>query len=141
MITLDWTILAAGIVFLFTLWALNKLLFKPLLDVLDQRSSLTVETREEASQKAEYREALFQEYLEKIKQEKQRGYQSAEAVRKETMEERRKRISTARSEAEALMNKAKADVDIEVESVKQELKSDAEEMAKIIANRVLEKQK
>jgi len=141
MITLDWTILAAGIVFLFTLWALNKLLFKPLLDVLDQRSSLTVETREEASQKAEYREALFQEYLEKIKQEKQRGYQLAEAVRKETMEERRIRISEARSEAEALMNKAKAEVDREVESVKQDLKSDAEEIAKIIANRVLEKQK
>ena len=141
MITLDWTILAAGIVFLFTLWALNKLLFKPLLDVLDQRRSLTIETREEASQKAEYREALFQEYLEKIKQEKQRGYQLAEAVRKETMEERRIRISEARSEAEALMNKAKAEVDREVESVKQDLKSDAEEMAKIIANRVLEKQK
>ncbi len=139
MITLDWTILAAGIVFLFTLWALNKLLFKPLLDVLDQRRSLTVETREETSRKTEYREALFQEYLEKIKREKQKGYQLAEAVRKETMEERRRRISGARSEAESLMNRAKAEVDKEVESVKQELKGDAEEMAEIIANRVLEK--
>ena len=139
MITLDWTILAAGIVFLFTLWALNKLLFKPLLDVLDQRRSLTVETREETSRKTEYREALFQEYLEKIKREKQKEYQLAEAVRKETMEERRRRISGARSEAESLMNRAKAEVDKEVESVKQELKGDAEEMAEIIANRVLEK--
>jgi len=139
MITLDWTILAAGIVFLFTLWALNKLLFKPLLAVLDQRRSLTIETREEASQKTEYREALFQEYLEKVKQEKQRGYQLAEAVRKETMEKRRRRISEARSEAEALMNRAKAEVDEEAESVKQELKSDAEGMAEIIANRVLGK--
>lgn len=139
MITLDWTILAAGIVFLFTLWALNKLLFKPLLDVLDQRRSLTIETREEASQKTEYREALFQKYMEKIKQEKQKGYQLAEAVRKETMEERRGRISEARSEAEVLMNRAKAEVDKEVESVKQKLKSDAEGMAELIADRVLEK--
>ena len=139
MITLDWTILAAGIVFLFTLWVLNKLLFKPLLDVLDQRRSLTIETREEASQKTEYREALFQKYMEKIKQEKQKGYQLAEAVRKETIEERRGRISEARSEAEVLMNRAKAEVDKEVESVKQELKSDAEGMAELIANRVLEK--
>jgi F-type H+-transporting ATPase subunit b len=139
MITLDWTILAAGIVFLFTLWALNKLLFKPLLDVLDQRRSLTIETREEASQKTEYREALFQKYMEKIKQEKQKGYQLAEAVRKETMEERRGRISEARSEAEVLMNRAKAEVDKEVESVRQKLKSDAEGMAELIADRVLEK--
>ncbi len=139
MITLDWTILAAGIVFLFTLWALNKLLFKPLLDVLDQRRSLTIETREEASQKTEYREALFQKYMEKIKQEKQKGYQLAEAVRKETMEERRGRISEARSEAEVLMNRAKVEVDKEVESVKQKLKSDAEGMAELIADRVLEK--
>jgi F-type H+-transporting ATPase subunit b len=139
MISLDWTILAAGIVFLFTLWALNKLLFKPLLNVLDQRRSLTIETREEASQKTEYREALLQEYLEKVKQQKQKGYQLVEAVRKETMEERRKRIFEARSEAESLMNKARAEVNEEVESVKQELKRDAEEMAEIIADRVLGK--
>lgn len=139
MISLDWTILAAGIVFLFTLWALNKLLFKPLLNVLDQRRSLTVETREEASQKTEYRKALLQEYLEKVKQEKQKGYQLVEVVRKETMEERRKRIFEARSEAESLMNKARAEVSEEVESVKQELKRDAEEMAEIIADRVLGK--
>ena len=139
MISLDWTILAAGIVFLFSLWALNKLLFKPLLNVLDQRRSLTVETREEASQKTEYREALLKEYLEKVKQEKQKGYQLVEAVRKETMEERRKRIVEARSEAESLMNKARAEVNEEVESVKQELKRDAEKMAEIIADRVLGK--
>ena len=77
--------------------------------------------------------------MEKIKQEKQKGYQLAEAVRKETIEERRGRISEARSEAEVLMNRAKAEVDKEVESVKQELKSDAEGMAELIANRVLEK--
>lgn len=139
MISLDWTILAAGIVFLFTLWALNRLLFKPLLNVLDQRRSLTIETREEASQKTQYREALLREYLEKIKEQKQKGYQLVEAVRKETLEERRKRIFEARSEAESLMNKARAEVNEEVESVKRELKRDAEEIAEIIADRVLGK--
>lgn len=139
MISLDWTILAAGIVFLFTLWALSKLLFKPLLNVLDQRRSLTIETREEASQKTQYREALLREYLEKIKEQKQKGYQLVEAVRKEMLEERRERIFEARSEAESLMNKARAEVNEEVESVKRELKRDAEEIAEIIADRVLGK--
>ena len=139
MISLDWTILAAGIVFLFTLWALNKLLFKPLLNVLDQRRSLTIETREEASQKTTYREALLQEYLEKVKQEKQKGYQLVEAVRKETMEESRKRVLEARNEAESLRNEARAEMNEEVETVKQQLKRDAEEMAEIIADRVLGK--
>lgn len=139
MISLDWTILAAGIVFLFTLWALSKLLFKPLLNVLDQRRSLTIETREEASQKTQYREALLREYLEKIKEQKQKGYQLVEAVRKEMLEERRERIFEARSEAESLMNKARAEVKEEVESVKRELKRDAEEIAEIIADRVLGK--
>lgn len=139
MITLDWTILAAGIVFLFTVWALNKFLFKPLLDVLDQRRSLTVETREQASRKTEYREALYQEYLERIKQEKQKGYQLAEVVRKEMTEERRKKIVEARSRAESMMNQAKAEVAREIESVKLELKRDAEEMAETIASRILER--
>ena len=141
MITLDWTILVAGIVFLFTLWALNKLLFGPLLEILDERRSLTTETREKAAHKSQATEALFQEYAAKIREEKQRGYQLAEAVRKETMEERRRKISEARSEAESLLRKAKEEVAKEVEAAKRDLETDADEVAKTIAARVLDKPK
>lgn len=137
MITLDWTLLATGVVFLLTLWALNSLLFRPLLRVMDERAALTTDTREVASEKLEYQEALFQEYSEKLKQEKQRSYQLAESVRKEALQERQERLAKAREESEAQLRKAREEVSAEVEAVKGELRKNAEEIAEIISSRVL----
>jgi len=139
MITLNWTLLAAGAVFLFTLWALNKLLFRPLLAVLDERRAKTSDLQKVAAQKLDYHESLFQEYAEKIKQERQKGYLWAESSRKEAIEERQQIIGEARSEADALREKSRSQIGQEVELVRQRLQQDAEEMAGIITAHVLEK--
>ena len=139
MITLDWTLLITGVVFLFTLWALNKLLIKPLFRVLDERDALTVKAQASAREKMDYRETLFEEYAGKVKEEKQKGYQLAEGVRREALEARQARLIEARKEAEGLLGEARRKVEKEASAVKLSLKSDAEEMADMIAARVLEK--
>jgi len=139
MIDLNWTLLAAGIVFLITLWALNKLLFGPLLRVLDERRSKTSGLQKLAAEKLDYHEALFREYAEKTKQERQRGYAHAEASRKEVMAERQRLIGKARGEAEALRGKSRAQLEQEVKLVRQKLHQDAEEIAGVITARILEK--
>ncbi len=139
MIDLNWTLVAAGAVFLFTLWGLNKLLYKPLLHVLDERRARTVDVRKFAAEKLDYHEALFDEYSEKIKLEKQKGYARAETSRKEALEERKRLIGEARSQADALREKARSHIVQEAELVKQKLERNAEEIAEIIAAQVLEK--
>jgi len=139
MIELNWTLLAAGAVFLFTLWALNKLLYRPLLQVLDQRRAQTSDLRKLAADKLSYNEALFREYAEKIKQEKQKGYAEAETSRREAMEERQRLIGKARAEADNFREKARTQIDQEVELVRQRLHRNAEEIAGMIVARVLEK--
>jgi F-type H+-transporting ATPase subunit b len=139
MISIDWTILVAGAVFLLTLWLLNKCLFTPLLRVLDERRAKTTGLREEASRKLEYEAALFQEYSEKIKAEKRRGYQLAESARREAVDQRQEKLVGAREESETLVRQAKAEIELEVDKAKQKLEKDAEEMAAAIAVRVLEK--
>jgi F-type H+-transporting ATPase subunit b len=139
MIELNWTLLAAGTVFLFTLWALNKLLFKPLLQVLDERRSETSDLQKWASEKHDYHEALFQEYSEKVKQERQKGYAQAEVSRREAMEARQKLIGKAKGEADVLREKARTQIEQEVEQVRQKLHKNAEEIAGVMTARVLEK--
>ena len=139
MITLDWTVLASAVIFLFTVWALNRLLFKPLLQVLDERRAKTSELQDLAARKVDYQEALFQEYSEKIKQEKQKGYLLAESSRKEAMEGRQKIIAEARSKGDALREKARSQIEQEVELVRQQLQQNADEIAGVITARVLEK--
>ena len=139
MITLDWTVLASAVIFLFTVWALNRLLFKPLLQVLDERRSKTSELKDLAARKVDYQEALFQEYSEKIKQEKQKGYLLAESSRKEAMEGRQKVIAEARDKGDALREKARSQIEQEVELVRQQLQQNADEIAGVITAQVLEK--
>jgi F-type H+-transporting ATPase subunit b len=139
MIELDWTLVPSGIVFLFTLWALNKVLFKPLFGALDQRRERTLDVQQKAAKKFEYHEALVKEYADKIKQEKQRGYQLAETMRKNAMQERQKRISEARGEANRLREKARSQIEQEVEVVRQKLQREAEVIAEVITARVFEK--
>jgi F-type H+-transporting ATPase subunit b len=139
MIDLNWTLVAAGIVFLITLWALNKLLFAPLLEVLDERLSRTSGLKKLAAERLGYYEALFREYAEKTKQERQRGYARAEASRKEAMAERQRLIGKARGEAEVLREKSRDQLEQEVKLVRQKLHQDAKEIAGVITSRILEK--
>jgi F-type H+-transporting ATPase subunit b len=139
MIDLNWTLLAAGTVFLLTLWALNKLLFRPLLQVLDERRARTSDLLKLAAEKMDYHDALFDEYADKIKQERQKGYARAEASRKEAMEERQQLIGKARGEAEDLREKARTQIEQEVELVRKKLDRNAEEIAGVITAQILEK--
>jgi len=139
MITPDWTIIASALIFLFTLWALNRLLFQPLFRILDERKSKTTDMKNEAERTEAKRDALFQNYAEKIKAEKQRGYQQAEEARKEALAERLALINEARRESDTILADAKEQIEQEIQAVKRTLKHDVEEMARIIADRVLER--
>jgi F-type H+-transporting ATPase subunit b len=139
MLTLDWTLLAAGTVFLLTLWALNALLFRPLWRVLDERRVRGADTRAEAVRKLDFERALSEECEARLKRERQKGYQLAEAVRREAVEARQVRLAQAREHAEAQLTEAREKVRLEVESARVELKRSAEQLARIIADRILEK--
>ncbi|HLV02092.1 MAG TPA: ATP synthase F0 subunit B [Acidobacteriota bacterium] len=137
MLSVDWTLLASGLIFLFTLWALNRVLFKPLFQVLDQRKAQTVDLQAEASAKLDYYSRLVDEYEERIKQEKQQGYQEAEKLRQEALEIRQQKLIEARNEAAGLLEKARQQIEAETEAARERLQRDSEELAATIATRIL----
>jgi len=135
----DWTLLAASLIFLITLFALNRLLFQPLLRVLDVRREKTVEMRRQAQKELEYHQALLDEYTSRIKQEKQAGYRLADSVRAAALQERQRALAEARAQAEQVLMQAKNEIQTEQEAARQRLRQESEEVAQLIAARVLQR--
>lgn len=137
MIDLDWTLAASSAVFLITLWALNRLLFQPLLATLAERRARTVDLEAEAAAAVGRHEDLFDRYSSSVKQEKQLGYQLAEAARAEAMEGRKQVLGEARTRADELLSRARADMEKEVRAAESGLHSEVEELARLITRRAL----
>ncbi|MGH9338721.1 MAG: ATP synthase F0 subunit B [Acidobacteriota bacterium] len=138
-ISLDWTLLVGLVIFLSTLFMLNRLLFRPLFEVLDERRARTSELRRKADEVVNYQESLFEKYQQRIKEERQACYKLAESLRSSALEERQKRISSARQTAEDMLEESMQQVQKELETAKEQLKSEAAEIARAITSRVLER--
>ena len=139
MINPDWTLPVASLVFLITLFALNKLLFQPLLRILDTRRERTVEMRQKAQKELEYQQALLEEYTARIKQEKQAGYRLADSLRAAALQERQQTMAQARADAEQVLKQAKNEIRAEADKARQRLQQESEEVAGLITARVLQR--
>lgn len=139
MINPDWTLPVASLVFLITLFALNKLLFQPLLRILDARRERTVEMRQKAQKELEYQQALLEEYTARIKQEKQAGYRLADSLRAAALQERQQTMAQARTDAEQVLKQAKNEIRAEADKARQRLQQESEEVAGLITARVLQR--
>lgn len=137
MIELDWTLPASALVFLLTLAAFNRLLLRPLLQVLDERKARTTDVFESASADGDRYHSLVSEYEERVKQERQAGYRRAEAVRSEALKARQDMVAEARRNGQEMVSEAKHRLQKEKESAKRQLEGEARHIAELISGRVL----
>ncbi len=137
MISIDWTIIVAGVVFLLTLLTFNSILFKPLLRVMDERDSLTRGALEKAKENQSAVSALVDSYSASIKAARQKGYEATDAVRKAALARRMELIAEAREAATAEMHKVRGRVREEVELARKELQSEVESIADSIKAKIL----
>ncbi len=139
MFAVDWTLLVTAAVFLVTLLTLNQLLFKPLFKVLDERKSQTYDLQDKARKTLDYYNLLLDQYQSKVKEEKRLGYKDGDSVRDKALQERQERTLEARAESEGLLREATERIQNELVLAEQQLKSNAREIAEMIAARVLAK--
>lgn len=139
MITLDWTLAVAVVVFLLTVWFLNRLLFSPLSEIMEERRERSEGKRAAAAEKGRYRDALLAECLERIQAEKKQGIETAEHLRRESQNLRTEALSRARDQASAKLLEAKAEFQKAAAEAEDTLKKDADELSNVIAARILSK--
>ena len=115
----------------------NRLLFAPLMGVLDERGRLIDGAREEAREVGRQADEVLGQYETAVGAARR----AAEADRREILDEARREhsrlMAEARAEAESEVARGRGEVDQAVERARRELRGQAEELAQVAASRVL----
>lgn len=118
---------------------LKKLLFKPVLGVIEAREKDIRENLAEGEKAKSEGLSLKKEYQEKVNSAKNEGQ---EIIKQATLRAEQKEseiISTAKQEAQSLKEKANKDVEQERQKVMNEIKNDISDIALLAASKVIEK--
>lgn len=137
MINLDSSIVPAIVIFLFLIVALNKLLFKPLQKVQAERESRTTGLMQQTQENLNHHLSLFGKYQESIKNARMEGYHRQEQLRAEALKKRAEILARSRAAAERMIVDSRESIRAQVETEKQLLTLDAQEIAGSITSTIL----
>ncbi len=137
MINIDSSIIPAIVIFLVLIVALNQLLFKPLMKVMAERESRTTGLMQQTQKNLDHHLSLFGAYQESIKNARMEGYRRQEQLRAEALKQRAEVLAQSRTAAEGMILDSRESIRAQVETEKQLLTLDAQEIAGSITAAVL----
>ena len=137
MIELNWTFFVQVLNFLVLMFILNKILYKPILKVLDERDERIVGGREKAKELISDSDTILSSYNGKLQVAKIEALGTKNTARKEASDEANVIIAEARGKAEGIISQVQQDMAREIERVKKELEPEVGIMAATIAQQIL----
>lgn len=137
LLSFDMTLIVEFFIFIVAIYVLNRLLFKPLVNIRYRREDLTVVKMEEARKINEELDKKIEEYRNSIDNARDQAYEERGEIRKEAQQAADKIISDARQESEQQVEGYKKELATEVERIKQGMKPQIDTLANDIASRVL----
>jgi F-type H+-transporting ATPase subunit b len=139
LINLDKSLLIQVVNFLVLLFILWKLLYKPLVAKMEERTQAIKKSLEEAQAARVDAERQRQEHAAQI----QAALGEAQAIRstalKEAAEEQRRLVEAARAEAGRLVQTAKTEMEQDIRRARQQLQQEVGDLAVQIAERLIKK--
>ena len=116
---------------------LNRLLFRPLLRVMEARAQAIHSARELAERSAAEARAASDEFDRKTSLARADIYRQMDEMRKTALTERADIVARTRAEAEAEVRRASAILKADTEDARQRLAADAEALGTEAADRIL----
>jgi F-type H+-transporting ATPase subunit b len=123
--------------FLLFVFVMNRLLFRPIGRVLDQRQTLTEGATNEARAAARRYQARLAEYETTIRQARAESYRRLEQERATALEERRRLIEDAKQKSSGEIEQAKSEIKQQAEDARMTLEIESREIAATISRTVL----
>jgi F-type H+-transporting ATPase subunit b len=139
MISLDWSIIPAIIIFIVTVVALNYLLFRPVIKIQAEREKRTTGLMLQTRQGLAHHLHLFDQYQATIKNARMEGYRLVEKSRSEALLYRSSLLEKGRNDAEQLIQEARNSIQGQVTAAKDRLEGEALEIARGIASAILQR--
>ena len=125
------------VLFILLIFPVNKLLFHPIFQVLDERDERIEGARKRADEVSAEAEATLDRYRSAVRSARE----EAEGDRKEVLEQARREqaqlTGSVRSEAEETINRAREAVAGALDDARSQLRQQAQELAREAATRVL----
>lgn len=137
LINFDQSLIIQAVNFLLLVFLLTKLLYRPLVAKMDERTQAIRKSLEEAQAARAEAQREREEHAARI----QAAYAEAQSIRAtalaEAAEEQRRLVEGARAEAERLVASAKAELAQDVRRARQELRQEVGDLAVGIAERLM----
>jgi F-type H+-transporting ATPase subunit b len=122
---------------LLLIYVLNRTLFKPINQVLDERERLGAGRIGEARRMLGEHEERLKRYESQLREARGEAYQRLEAGRREAMLERQRMIAEVKAETTARIDAAKDEIAEQAAGAKKNLEKDARAMAATISSQIL----
>ena len=133
----DGSLVLVLILFIFFVFLLNRLLFRPIGRVLDQRQNLTEGSANEARAARRIYETRLAEYEATIRKARAESYKQSEQERAVALEERRRVLDEAKQNAHEQIDRAKQEIEKQVTQARSALESESRQIAENISRTVL----
>jgi len=137
LIELNWTMLVQLINFLLLIWILNRILYRPVLKVLNERESRISGAQDKAKKLIGQGEGLVADYEVRLRNTKIEAMALKTEIRKEAAVESGRIIDAARQQADGIVGEVRASMSTELEQVRRELEPHLGSLAGEIAEQIL----
>ena len=137
LLTLNATLIAQLLIFLITLAFLYRVAWGPLLSILEARRRRIQEGVEAAEQAKRDREAAQREYQARLEEARREGQRILDRIAKEGEDLRKELEAKARQDADAVITRARAEIQQERQSAIQDLRRQVADLAVLAAGRIV----
>jgi len=139
LISLDKSLIIQAVNFVILLFILQRLLYKPLVAKMQERTAAIQKSLEEA----QAARAEAQKQREENEGRLRQAYAEAQSIRdaalKEAGEEQRRLVDAARREAQQLVDTARAQTETDIRRARDELRREVSELATAVAEKLVRK--
>lgn len=133
----DGSLVFVLILFLLFVFTLNRLLFRPIGRVLDERETRVKGDTNEARAAARFSEIRLSEYEGSIRAARTDGYRRIEQERARALQERQRVLEEAKQSASTQIESAKKDIDRQAAAARAQLESETRNVAERISRVIL----
>ncbi|PYN95823.1 MAG: ATP synthase F0 subunit B [Candidatus Rokuibacteriota bacterium] len=137
LISLDKSLIVQAINFIILLVILQRLLYKPLLAKMDERTSAIKKSLDEAQSARAEAARQADENATRLRQAHAEAAAIREQALKEAGEEQRRLVESARAEAHRLVESAKAQMDADIRRAREELRREMADLATAVAEKLV----
>lgn len=136
-LSVDKTVFIQVIIFIAAIFILNKLVFRPFMDVIDRREKLTEGALQEARELDEKVRNIIEAYEARLAKAREQATEERNNLVRDGEAIANGLTARAREETASLLEDAKSRLKAETEEIKKRIDSDVEVLAKDVASKVL----